>query len=66
MILHGNTSRGDNQVADVLSRREVLAGLIAMDHVKSNMLDRLRQAIVEDAAYVKLVDLVRDGTMQRY
>ena len=55
-----------NQVADALSRREVLANLIAMDHVESDMLDRLRQAAVEDAAYVKLVDLVREGTVRRY
>jgi hypothetical protein len=47
-----------NQVVDALSRREVLANLIAMDHVESDMLDRLRQAVVEDAAYVKLVDLI--------
>jgi len=47
-----------NQVADALNRREVLANLIAMDHVEFDMLDRLRQAAVEDAAYVKLVDLV--------
>ncbi|XP_061956833.1 uncharacterized protein LOC133678522 [Populus nigra] len=55
-----------NQVADALSRCEVLANLIAMDHVESDMLDRLRQAAVEDAAYVKLVDLVREGTVRRY
>jgi hypothetical protein len=55
-----------NQVADALSRREVLAGLIAMDHVELDMLDRLRQAVMEDAAYVKLVNLVRDGTVRRY
>ena len=55
-----------NQVADALSRREVLANLIAMDHVESDMLDRLRQAAVEDAAYVKLIDLVREGTVRRY
>lgn len=47
-----------NQVADALSRHEVLDGLIVMDHMNSNMLDQLRQAAVEDAAYVKLVDLV--------
>jgi hypothetical protein len=55
-----------NQVADALSRREVLANLIAMDHIESDMLDRLRQAAVEDAAYVKLIDLVREGTVRRY
>ncbi|KAL9347318.1 hypothetical protein Peur_058684 [Populus x canadensis] len=37
-----------------------------MDHVESDMLDRLRQVVVEDATYVKLGYLVRDGTVQRY
>ena len=55
-----------NQVADALSRREVLAGLIAMDHVESDMLDRLSLTVVEDATYIKLVDLIRNGTMRRY
>jgi len=50
MISCGNISRGDTI--------RLLANLIAMDHVESDMLDRLRQAAVEDAAYVKLVDLV--------
>ena len=55
-----------NQVADALNRHEVLASLIAKDLVESDMLDRLRQAAVEDAAYVKIVDLVREGTVRRY
>jgi hypothetical protein len=42
---------------------EVFDGLIVIDHVESDMLDQLRQATVEDATYVKLVDLVRDGTL---
>jgi hypothetical protein len=45
---------------------EVLDGLIVIDHVESDMLDQLRHATVEDATYVKLVDLVRDGTLRRY
>jgi hypothetical protein len=52
-----------NQIADALIRREVLASLIDMDNVESDMLDRLRQAVVEDATYVKLGYLVRDGTV---
>nr|TKR74271.1 hypothetical protein D5086_0000296720 [Populus alba] len=55
-----------NQVADALSRREVLASLIAKDHVEFDMLDRLRQAAMEDAAYVKIVNLVQEGTVRRY
>jgi hypothetical protein len=55
-----------NQVADALSMHEVLDGLIVIDHVESDMLDQLRHATVEDATYVKLVDLVRDGTLRRY
>jgi len=43
----------DNQVAGALTRLEVLAGLIALVHVGSNMLDRLRQAAAEDVAYAK-------------
>nr|TKS18167.1 hypothetical protein D5086_0000006500 [Populus alba] len=55
-----------NQVADALSWCEVLDSLIAKDHMESDMLDRLRQAVVEDPAYVKIVDLVREGIMRRY
>jgi len=55
-----------NQVADALSMHEVFDGLIVIDHVESDMLDQLRQATMEDATYVKLVDLVRDGTLRRY
>nr|TKS05961.1 hypothetical protein D5086_0000127890 [Populus alba] len=34
--------------------------------VESDMLDRLRKAATEDAAYKKMVDLVREGTIRRY
>ena len=30
------------------------------------MLDRLHQAATEDAAYKKMVELVREGTIRRY
>ena len=43
---------------DALSRCEVLTSLISIDHLESDMLDLLRQTAEEDAAYVKLVDLV--------
>jgi hypothetical protein len=53
-----------NQVADALSRREVIATVLAIVQVESDMLCRLRQAAGEDAAYKKLVELVREGTIQ--
>ena len=34
--------------------------------MESDILDQLRQAAKEDATYKKLVDLVREGTIQRY
>ena len=43
---------------DALSRCEVLTSLISIDHLESDMLDWLRQIAKEDAAYVKLVDLI--------
>jgi hypothetical protein len=55
-----------NQVADALSRCEVIATVLAIVQVESNMLGRLRQAAEEDAAYKKLVELVREGTIRRY
>jgi len=55
-----------NQVADALNRREVIATVLAIVQVESDMLGRLRQAAGEDAAYKKMVELVREGTIQRY
>jgi hypothetical protein len=55
-----------NQVADALSRREVIATVLAIAQVESDMLCRLRQAAGEDAAYKKLVELVQEGTIRRY
>jgi hypothetical protein len=34
--------------------------------VESYMLDKLKQAIGEYAVYAKLIDLIWDGTIQRY
>ena len=50
---------------DALSKREVIATILAIVQVESDMLFRLRQAAGEDAAYKKLVELVREGTIQR-
>ena len=43
---------------DAPSRREVIAIVLAIVHVESDMLGQLRQTAGEDAAYKKLVDLV--------
>jgi ribonucleotide monophosphatase NagD (HAD superfamily) len=55
-----------NQVADALSRRCVLATVFSLVQVESDMLERLHQAAEEDAAYKKMADLVREGTVRRY
>jgi hypothetical protein len=52
-----------NQVADALSRRCVLATVFSLVQVESDMLERLHQAAEEDAAYKKMADLVREGTV---
>jgi hypothetical protein len=49
-----------------LSRREVLTIMFSIVMVESYILDKLKQAIEEDAVYTKLIDLIRDGTIQRY
>jgi hypothetical protein len=67
MILYGSTKLGShNQVADALSRHEVIATILAIVQVESDMLCRLRQAAGEDTTYKKLVELVREGTIRRY
>ena len=55
-----------NQVAGALSRCEVIATILAIVQVESDMLGRLRQAAGEDATYKKMVELVREGTIRRY
>ena len=47
-----------NQVADALSRHKVIATVLAIVQVESDMLDRLRQAAAEDVACKKMVELV--------
>jgi len=59
MTSSGSISLGDNQVADALSRRCVLATVFSLVQVESDMLERLHQAVEEDAAYKKMVDLVQ-------
>jgi hypothetical protein len=66
MTSSGSISLGDNQVADALSRRCVLATVFSLVQVESDMLERLHQAVEEDAAYKKMVDLVQEGTVRRY
>jgi ribonucleotide monophosphatase NagD (HAD superfamily) len=55
-----------NQVADALNKRVVIVIVIVIVQVELDMLGRLRQATREDTSYKKLVDLVREGTIQRY
>jgi hypothetical protein len=66
MTSSGSISLGDNQVTDALSRRCVLATVFSLVQVESDMLERLHQAVEEDAAYKKMVDLVQEGTVRRY
>jgi predicted RNA polymerase sigma factor len=44
----------------------VLATIFSLVQVESDMLERLHQAVEEDAAYKKMVDLVQEGTVRRY
>lgn len=43
---------------DALSIHEVIATIFTIIQVELDTLDRLRQAVEEDAAYNKLIDLV--------
>ena len=44
----------------------MLATIFSLVQVESDMLERLHQAVEEDAAYKKMVDLVQEGTVRRY
>jgi ribonucleotide monophosphatase NagD (HAD superfamily) len=59
-------SGSHNQVADALSKHEVIATILAIVQVESDILGQLRQVAGEDAAFKKMVELVREGTIRRY
>ena len=53
-----------NQVADALSRKEVVGYVGSLSRVVVDFTKRVRQEAPQDSAYQKLVEQVRDGSMR--
>jgi hypothetical protein len=55
-----------NQVANVLSRKQVDVVVAKLSRVEIDFLDRIRELSKNDTAYLKLADLVKEGVVRRY
>ncbi|KAL0386154.1 UNVERIFIED_CONTAM: hypothetical protein Sradi_3009700 [Sesamum radiatum] len=53
-------------VADVLSQKMVEEYVVALAVVESDLLDQIRESLKTDAGYMKLVEQVRNGQIQKY
>lgn len=55
-----------NQVIDTISRREVHKYVATFMSIQSSLVEKLRKAVAQDVAYMKLIQVVNDGVVQRY
>lgn len=53
-------------MVDALSRKEVIEYVIALSHVVSNFIERIKQVTLLDVAYEKLRQQVQEGNSRRY
>ncbi|CAL5371561.1 unnamed protein product [Camellia sinensis] len=55
-----------NQVADALSRKEIVDYVAAISNIETQLLERIRASAAIDSEYQRLVQQVKDGTVRRY
>ena len=55
-----------NQVADALSRKEVVSYVGSLSLVMADFKERVRHEVAQDSMYQKLVEQVKDGTTRQY
>ena len=55
-----------NQVADALSKQEIIAYVAALSNVESKFLERIKEEFLKELVYAKLLNDIKAGLVRRH